>query len=85
MEMLFKPWAAAHVRQRANALLRMRLLHGGDQRGCLGFAIEALASVACHSASVGLESMLLPSSLTEPISMGMFFEISERLHRRSAW
>ena len=34
------------------------------------------ASVACHSASVGLEDMRLPSSLTEPISIGTFFEIS---------
>jgi hypothetical protein len=35
-----------------------------------------LREVACHSASVGLEDMRLPSSLTEPISIGTFFEIS---------
>src|ERR1022692_1261403 len=34
------------------------------------------ARVACHSASVGLEDMRLPSSLTEPISIGTFLEIS---------
>ena len=34
------------------------------------------ASVACHSASVGLEDIRLPSSLTEPINIGTFLEIS---------
>src|ERR1017187_10257843 len=54
--------------------------------GCAFFmaAIRALAlasprvpaRVACHSASVGFEDMRLPSSLTEPISIGTFLEIS---------
>ena len=34
------------------------------------------ASDACHSASVGFDAIRLPSSLTEPISIGTFFVIS---------
>ena len=54
--------------------------------GCAFFmaAMSALALAspmtsareACHSASVGLEDIRLPSSLTEPINIGTFFEIS---------
>src|SRR5947209_20508737 len=35
-----------------------------------------LAKLACHSSSVGREDIRLPSSLTEPISIGTFFDIS---------
>ena len=34
---------------------------------------NSLARVACHSASVGLEDILFPSSLTEPMSIGTSF------------
>src|SRR5450631_164912 len=39
-------------------------------------ALIVLDSVACHSSSVGLEEYRMPSSLTLPISIGTFFEIS---------
>ena len=68
--------AAAHIRQRPDALLRMRLLHGGDQRGGLLVAIDFGESGVPLALRWGGERMLLPSSLTEPISMGTFFEIS---------
>src|SRR3954451_8421561 len=35
-----------------------------------------LARFACHSCSVGREDIRLPSSLTEPISIGTFFDTS---------
>src|SRR4051812_3666928 len=35
-----------------------------------------LARLACHSSSVGREDIRFPSSLTEPISMGTFFDTS---------
>src|ERR1700689_3565158 len=36
----------------------------------------ALTRLACHCSSVGLDAIWLPSSLTEPSSMGTFFETS---------
>ena len=63
------------VRQRADALFRMRLLHGGDQRGCLGFAVRS-GEGGMPLRFGRARDILLPSSLTEPISIGTSFEIS---------
>ena len=63
------------VGQRADALLRVRLLHGGDERGRLGLAHDAgEGGVPLRLGGPG--AMRLPSSLTEPISIGTFLEIS---------
>src|SRR5580700_6016172 len=40
------------------------------------FAPYILERLACHSSSVGRDDIRLPSSLTEPMSIGTFFEIS---------
>ena len=53
----------------------MRLLQCGDEGSRLVIAV-CLRKVGMPLSSVGRECIWLPSSLTEPISIGTFFEIS---------